>query len=121
MLAKPSKIIRSVIESSLVRLRNESNVTTDDMAIMEQHNEEEQGSEFQSTEEYLKQYGKVLEVRFDSKSENVRQIYFSEHKVPSRIACKEKPVGRTLILSKIPPWATTDAIKRVLRNPVWSC
>ena len=54
---------------------------------------------------------KTLKVKYNISYDSVREVAFCEHKTnePS----PEKPLKRTLFLSKIPPWVTEDSLKRI--------
>ena len=54
---------------------------------------------------------KILKVKFNISYNSVQEVAFCEHKTnePS----PEKPLKRTLFLSKIPPWVTDDSLKRI--------
>lgn len=54
---------------------------------------------------------KVLKLKFNVSYNAVREVIFCEHKTSN--PSPEKPLGRTIFLSKIPPWVTEDALKRI--------
>lgn len=54
---------------------------------------------------------RVLPVKFSAEYKSCHQIFFKPHKVPD--SSDEKPVGRTLFLSNIPPWASADSLRRL--------
>lgn len=55
---------------------------------------------------------KVLKLKFDTNYDSYREIIMCEHKTEN--PCPEKPLKRTLFLSKVPPWANEEGLKRVL-------
>lgn len=56
---------------------------------------------------------RVLLLKFDESYPSAHHLLFKAHKVdhPS----PEKPNLRTLMLSNVPPWATSEAIKRIFQ------
>ena len=64
-----------------------------------------------SSDEPVAVIKKTLKVKFDIGYDSVRDIIFCEHK--SENPTPEKPLMRTLFLSKVPPWATEDGLKTI--------
>ena len=50
-------------------------------------------------------------LKFDESYEGARTAYFMEHKTGT--PCPEKPLGRTIYLTCLPPWATAKSIEHV--------
>ena len=57
---------------------------------------------------------KVLKLKFNKAYDSIREVVFCEHKTTN--PCPEKPLGRTLFLTKIPPWTTEDALIRIFET-----
>ncbi|XP_012284722.1 ribosomal RNA-processing protein 7 homolog A [Orussus abietinus] len=57
---------------------------------------------------------KPLWLKYDEENVNCHQIFFKEHSV--RKQEPEHPEGKTLFVLNIPPYATTDALKRALES-----
>ena len=54
---------------------------------------------------------KELLLKFDESYEGARKAYFMEHKTAT--PCPEKPLGRTIYVTCVPPWATAQSLERV--------
>ncbi len=54
---------------------------------------------------------RVLPIKFDASYGAFHHLFFKPHRV--REPCEEKPNLRTLFLSNVPPWATSEALKRI--------
>ncbi len=54
---------------------------------------------------------RTLKVKFDITHETVREVLFCEHRTAT--PSPEKPLMRTLFLSKVPTWATEDSLARI--------
>ena len=68
--------------------------------------------ESDSSEDHVKEIPKkILKLKFNVACNTVREVLFCEHKTDN--PCPEKPLKRTLFLSKIPPWATKPALERI--------
>lgn len=52
-----------------------------------------------------------LLLKFDDTYEGSRKVYFMEHKTAT--PCPEKPLGRTIYVTCVPPWATVQSLERV--------
>ena len=68
--------------------------------------------ESDSSEDHVKEIPKkILKLKFNVACSTVREVLFCEHKTDN--PCPEKPLKRTLFLSKIPPWVTKPALERI--------
>ena len=54
---------------------------------------------------------KIIKLKYDLTYDAYREVLFCEHKTEK--PCPEKPLKRTLFLSKVPPWANECGLKRV--------
>jgi len=52
-----------------------------------------------------------LLLKFDETYEGVRTAYFMEHKTST--PCPEKPLGRTIYVTCVPPWTTAESLQRI--------
>jgi RNA recognition motif-containing protein len=61
---------------------------------------------------------RMLKLKFDITYDAVREVQFCEHRTES--PCSEKPLGRTLFLSRVPPWANELGLARIfaINGPV---
>jgi len=55
----------------------------------------------------------TLKLKFNSKCQSYHQVLFKPHNV--RVDESSKPRERTLFCANIPPWATTDALKKIFQ------
>jgi len=56
---------------------------------------------------------KILQLKFSPTSQSCHQLFFKPHNV--RVDELLKPRDRTLFCANIPPWATSEAIKRIFQ------
>jgi RNA recognition motif-containing protein len=54
---------------------------------------------------------KIMKLKYDLTYDAFREVTFQEHK--SEKPCPEKPLKRTLFLSKVPPWANESGLQRI--------
>lgn len=54
---------------------------------------------------------RVLKLKFDLTYDSIREVLFCEHKTEN--PSPEKPLKRTLFLSKVPPWANESGLSRI--------
>lgn len=57
---------------------------------------------------------RVLTVKFSAASQTCHHVFFAAHRVQE--PCPEKPLGRTLFCSNIPPWASAPSLKRLFQS-----
>ena len=55
-----------------------------------------------------------LQLKFNENYEGTRTAYFMEHQ--SGTPCPEKPLGRTIYVTCVPPWATAESLERVFEE-----
>lgn len=55
-----------------------------------------------------------LQLKFDADYEGERTVYVMEHKTST--PCPQKPLGRTLYLTCVPPWATAPSLKSIFEE-----
>jgi len=54
---------------------------------------------------------KIMKLKYDLTYDAFREVTFQEHKTEK--PCPEKPLKRTLFLSKVPPWANESGLQRI--------
>jgi hypothetical protein len=57
-----------------------------------------------------KPYRELL-LKFDDSYAGERKVFFMEHKTST--PCPEKPLGRTIYVTCVPPWATEEGLERI--------
>ena len=62
----------------------------------------------EQNEEIIK---KVIKLKYDITYDAFREVTFCEHRTEK--PCPEKPLKRTLFLSKVPPWANESGLQRI--------
>jgi hypothetical protein len=54
---------------------------------------------------------RTLLLKFDDDYQGARKVYFTEHKTSTPSV--DKPLGRTLFVTCIPPWATGENLREI--------
>ena len=55
-----------------------------------------------------------LRLKFNENYDGERKAYFTEHQ--SSTPCPEKPLGRTIYVTCVPPWATAESLERLFEE-----
>jgi Rrp7 RRM-like N-terminal domain len=59
---------------------------------------------------------KILPVKFAAESRCPHHLFFKPHSVHKQAAEPTKPPERTLFCANVPPWMTSEALRRLFLN-----